>query len=108
MLIRQIRLARAIAVYIRDSPHWTLLPTGTNPDEDIFIIVLFRAKEGKLNQDLVRRVNEGRKVYVSGTVWEGEPAARFAVSSWMVDPEREVRTVSEVLEGVVAAASADR
>jgi hypothetical protein len=38
---------------------------------------------------------------VSGTAWEGQPAVRIAVSTWMVEVERDVRVVREVLEGAL-------
>jgi glutamate/tyrosine decarboxylase-like PLP-dependent enzyme len=97
MVIRQIHLARAIAAYIQTSAHWELLPSGVGMDE-IFIIVLFRAKGTEQRASIVKRINASRKVYVSGTQWEGQPAARFAVASWMVDPEREIETVKEVMD----------
>jgi hypothetical protein len=38
---------------------------------------------------------------VSGTAWEGKPAVRIAVSTWMVEEERDLRVVREVLEGAL-------
>lgn len=65
------------------------------------MIVLFRAKEERLNAELVVRINASRRIYVSGTKWEGRAAARFAVASWRVDVERDFGVVREVLDGVV-------
>ena len=85
MLERQIRLARSIAGLILDSDDFELLPTPVNGDvsrdarlRQIYIIVLFRAKDDALNNELVQRINATRRLYVSGTQWDGKPAARFA------------------------------
>lgn len=98
MLEQQIALARRIAEYLRDSPAYDLLPCNTV--SDVFVIVLFRAKDEKLNKDLVKKINGSRKVYVSGTMWDGRPAARFAVANWAAVVERELGTVKEVLDAV--------
>jgi glutamate/tyrosine decarboxylase-like PLP-dependent enzyme len=100
MMERQIQLARLIAQYIHDSPSYELLPEG-NALENVYIIVLFRAKDPKLNEELVHCINSMRKIYVSGTQWEGKPAARFAVASWQVRPQREIETIKGVLDEVV-------
>jgi hypothetical protein len=100
MMERQIELARGIASYISESDSYELLPADNSIDK-IYIIVLFRAKEAALNSELVQRINATRKIYVSGTQWEGKPAARFAVASWQVQPQRELLTVKKVLEDVV-------
>ncbi len=99
MMDRQVKLARAIASYIESSPDYELLPKD-NPIENVYIIALFRATDPKLNEDLVQRINATRTTYVSGTQWDGRPAARFAVASWQVQVERELATVKEVLESV--------
>ncbi|KAL1622205.1 hypothetical protein SLS56_008877 [Neofusicoccum ribis] len=104
MLERQIRLSRAIAGLILDHPAYELLAQSSASRkeilDDIYIIVLFRAKDEQLNRELVRRINATSKVYVSGTSWEGVPACRFAVSNWQVDIERDLKVVSEVLDTV--------
>jgi hypothetical protein len=48
----------------------------------------------------VKRMNSTRKLYVSGTQWEGKAAARFAVANWQVDVDRDLAVVKEVLEEV--------
>jgi len=84
MLCRQIRLARQIASYFLEHDAYELLPAGHGSTaerlEDVFIIVLFRAKDDAVNMELVKRINETRKFYCSGTSWNGKPATRFAVS----------------------------
>lgn len=100
MLERQIRLARAIASFIRGSPDLELLPEGIREDE-IYVIVLFRAKDAKLNAELVARINATRKIYVSGTQWASQPAARFAIANWMVKVERDINLIKDVLQEVV-------
>ncbi|KAK4553426.1 hypothetical protein LTR86_009483 [Recurvomyces mirabilis] len=104
MLQRQIRLARGIAKWIMESSQYELLPpamTGTSQSDilkSIYIVVLFRAQDGALNEDLVQRINSSRRMYVSGTQWGGQPAARFAIATWLVDPERDLPVVITELE----------
>lgn len=62
--------------------------------------MLFRAKEEELNGQLVGRINATRKIYVSGTRWEGRAAVRIAISTWKVDVERDLALVREVLAEV--------
>lgn len=108
ILSRQIDLARAIAHFILHEPRLQLLPTRRDSDTDedllgrIYIVVLFRATDDQLNRDLVRRVNATRRIYVSGTAWEGKPAARFAVANWQVDVERDLARVRDVLGEAVS------
>jgi hypothetical protein len=45
------------------------------------------AKEEELNQVLVKKINGTRKMYVSGTKWEGRSAVRVAVSTVSKFPE---------------------
>lgn len=104
MLERQVKLARGIAYFILRHPGYDLLPT-TEADEEkrleyIYIIVLFRAKDDRLNKDLVKHINATKKIYVSGTAWNGAPACRFAVSNWQVDADRDLPLVTDVLEKV--------
>lgn len=101
MIHRQVQLARAIARFIKSSQHFELLPAGMREDE-VYIIVLFRARDENLNSELVQRINSTRRIYVSGTQWESQPAARFAIASWMVDVDRDIKVIEEVLQGVVA------
>jgi glutamate/tyrosine decarboxylase-like PLP-dependent enzyme len=109
MLQRQIALARGIAQHILRSDEYELLPQLREGDsseterlQDIYIIVLFRARDEQLNSTLVQRINAGRKVYVSGTSWDGQPAVRFAIANWQVDVEGDLRVVVDVLGEVVA------
>lgn len=104
MLQRQIRFARAVARYVHDHPHLEILPKSLRSKDmsyEIYIVVLFRAKAKKLNDELLKRINETSQIYVSGTVWEGEPACRIAVSNWQVDVERDFKIVKGVLESVL-------
>nr|POE48827.1 l-2,4-diaminobutyrate decarboxylase [Quercus suber] len=110
MLTRQITLAREIARYILHSPAYELLPESPLPSaadrlRSIYIIVLFRARDPNLNAALVPRINASRRIYVSGTRWAGQPAARFAVSNWQADRARDLQRVREVLEDVAVTAS---
>lgn len=105
MLERQIRLARAVAAYIHEHPAYELLPESLDCrdriDQDIFIVVLFKAKDASLNMDLVRRINSSAKMYVSGTKWHGQPASRIAVANWQVDPTRDLELVKMILEAIL-------
>lgn len=107
MLERQIKLARRIADFIAQSDAFELLPSrgglgceGGSPYSAIFIIVLFRARNEALNEMLVQRINASRRIYVSGTQWEGKSAARFAVANWMADVERDLPLIQQVLKAV--------
>lgn len=106
ILERQIKLARAITAHVQDHPAYELLPLAEESSslEDrlaqIYVIVIFRARDEALNGELVKRMNSTRKLYVSGTQFGGKPAARFAVANWQVDVDRDLAIVKEVLEEV--------
>ena len=109
MLVRQVRLARRVAGFVFDHDGYELLPgagEGAGERREVavartFMIVLFRARDERVNAELVKRVNATGRIYVSGTMWEGRPAARIAVSNWRVDVERDVRVVQGVLSAVL-------
>lgn len=105
VLERQVALSRGIAEYIFESDSFELLPRFKGPVEEalnsVYIIVLFRARDEELNKELVTRIKASRKIYVSGTSWEGKPACRFAVSNWMVDMDRDLPLIKQVLQDVV-------
>lgn len=115
MFARQVRLARSIAKFIQCSEGYDLLAQGLKPEirkevatssfnatfENTHVIVIFRAKDETTNAELVKRINATRKVYVSGTQWEGKPACRFAISTWKVDVERDLTLIKEVLESIL-------
>lgn len=100
MLRRQIQLARKVATYLLNHPAFELLPKNSDPISDVFIIVLFRAKDPLLNNILVKKINASNRIYVSGTEWDGVPATRMAVSNWRADPDRDSEVIIAVLEGV--------
>jgi glutamate/tyrosine decarboxylase-like PLP-dependent enzyme len=106
MLERQIGLARGIAEFLLSSDDFDVLPEIEGGKENVisntFIIVLFRAKEEGLNQVLVERIKATRRIYVSGTAWEGKPACRFAVSNWRADVNKDLPVIKQVLEQVVS------
>jgi glutamate/tyrosine decarboxylase-like PLP-dependent enzyme len=111
---RQVRLARGISEYLEASEHYELLPgqgsishDKQNPalarsekrnSDKTHIIVIFRAQDEKVNEELVKRINSTRKMYVSGTKWDGKPACRIAISTWRVEVDRDMKLVQEVLE----------
>lgn len=105
MLHRQIRLARRTAAYLLAHPAFELLPESISQlsdiQRDVFIIVLFRAKEGGLNDSLVRRINQTSKIHISGTMWQGRPASRMAVSNWQANPDLDLRLIQSVMEDVL-------
>ncbi|KAG4419415.1 hypothetical protein IFR04_007466 [Cadophora malorum] len=100
MFARQVRLARGVSRFLSESEDFELLATQPNQSgefDNVHIIVIFRAKNESVNAELVKKINDTRKMYVSGTKWEGKPACRIAVSTWRVDVGRDVRLVEEVL-----------
>ncbi|KIM99360.1 hypothetical protein OIDMADRAFT_126850 [Oidiodendron maius Zn] len=110
MFARQVRLARRISQFLHNSPSYTLLvreqtPTTLLQFSHTHIIVLFSAKDDSINSDLVGRINATRKMYVSGTKWDGRPACRIAISTWKVNVERDLKLVTEVLQQVLKASA---
>jgi glutamate/tyrosine decarboxylase-like PLP-dependent enzyme len=103
MLTRQIGLARRVTEYLLKHPKFEVLPAGKDILSKTFMVVLFRARDDELNRNLVQKVNATGRVYLTGTVWKGAPAARMAVSNWQVDVERDARLVQDVLDQVVTA-----
>lgn len=106
MLQRQITLARRIASYLFEHEYFDLLPRSPERcwleiEQDIFIIVLFRAKDDTFNKSLVSRINSTSRIYVSGTTWLDNPATRIAVANWQADPERDFKIVQSVIEDIV-------
>lgn len=105
MLERQITLARRIASYLFDHELFELLPgrlkNWHETEQDIFIIVLFRAKDDAFNNSLVSRINLTSRIYVSGTMWLERPATRIAIANWQANPERDIKVIQSVIEDVV-------
>lgn len=104
MLSNMIDLCRRIAVFLRESPHYELLPDENAPLEGIFMILLFRAKDTTVNDSLVEKINQTREMYVSGTSWKGNKAVRIAVSNWKVDVDKDFL----VVKGILTAAAEGR
>jgi glutamate/tyrosine decarboxylase-like PLP-dependent enzyme len=105
MLMRQVRLARRLAAFLFDHQGYELLPAEGKKADAVsrtFIVALFRAKDEAVNKELVTNINSTGKIYVSGTQWEGKPAARIAVSNWRVDVERDIEIAQEVLTAVLS------
>ncbi|GAP85829.2 putative pyridoxal-dependent decarboxylase [Rosellinia necatrix] len=104
MMENMVLTARAVARAIRSCDGYVLLPDeGPEPlniEDDVHIVVLFRAQDDALNEVLVQRINEGNKWYVSGSSWGGKPAVRVAVSSWRADREDAFNTVRESLMAI--------
>nr|CEG03177.1 unnamed protein product [Fusarium acuminatum CS5907] len=93
-------LSRQLAAFLRDSEHYDLLPEDGAGLDEVFMIVLFRAKDPELNDQLVQKINETRQMYVSGTSWKGEKAVRVAISNWMVDVANDFKVVTSILTHV--------
>ncbi|KAK8920796.1 L-2,4-diaminobutyrate decarboxylase [Metarhizium anisopliae] len=100
LLSNMIALCRKLAAYLRESPHYELLPDESAPLDGIFMILLFRAKSKHVNDVLVDRINRTREMYVSGTKWKGETAVRIAVSNWKVHVDRDFAVVTQILDAV--------
>ncbi|KAK7436655.1 pyridoxal-dependent decarboxylase [Colletotrichum acutatum] len=104
ILGRMVLLARKLAVWIRASEAYELLPEGEwDIEEATHMVVLFRARDEGLNEELVGRINGTREVYVSGTSWKEKKAVRVAVGSWRVDVERDFEVVTRVLGDIAKA-----
>jgi glutamate/tyrosine decarboxylase-like PLP-dependent enzyme len=106
MFARQVRLARGISEFLKSSNEYELLPSNAisvaeeDRFEDTHIVIIFRAKNERKNAELVKDINAIRKMYVSGTKWEGKPACRIAVSTWKVEVERDIQLATDVLKEV--------
>lgn len=99
---RQVRLARGISKFLQESEEYELLPNGEKEGfHGVHIIVIFRARDEKINEELVGRINGTRKMYVSGTKWDGKSASRIAISTWKVDVERDLKLISGILHELV-------
>jgi glutamate/tyrosine decarboxylase-like PLP-dependent enzyme len=107
MMERMVITARAVARAIQSCENYELLPdAGPGPfsiEDDVHIVVLFRAKDDTLNKVLVQRINEGNKWYVSGSSWGGKPAVRVAISSWRADHNDASNIVKESLSVIAQA-----
>lgn len=110
MVARMVRLARRVADAIRGdgalSEHYALLPDEDEDDgskkdlDDVNIIVLFRARDDALNENLAARIRATGEWYVSGTKWRGQTACRVAVASWKADVEGDVEIVRRSLAAI--------
>ena len=104
MLRRQIALARRIVGWLWQHAGYEVLPREDTIEKAVrktFMIVLFRAKDEATNAALVKKINATGRMYISGTRWEDQPAARIAISNWRVDVERDRVLIEEVLDGVL-------
>jgi len=106
MIERQVTLARMIADFLHASSDYAVYEPSPNMSREdllssVFVIVLFRAVDTGINERLVSSIKETRKIYCSGTSWQGIPAARFAISNWKCDPAHDFAVIKEVLEEVV-------
>lgn len=103
MLESQIRLARKIAGWLFDHPKYITLPQSNDRDElllNTYMVVLFAAQDDEVNQEFAARINDTRKMFVSGTTWQGRPACRIAIANYLAD-EGDFNFVAETLESVV-------
>ncbi|KAL2891786.1 L-2,4-diaminobutyrate decarboxylase [Ceratocystis lukuohia] len=95
MVKKMVAMTRALAREISRLPKYEMLPmlkrtqTDAETSEDdgllsfshISFILMVRLRNREKNKTLVCRINESREVFVSGSVWNGVPVARIAVSS---------------------------
>lgn len=107
-MTRLILHARGIARYIQRHPAYELLPVEKEDEDEettirkVFMVVLFRAKEEKVNKSLKESINATGKIYVSGTMWDGREAVRVAVGNWRVEEgEQGWAAVRDVLEEIL-------
>ncbi|KAH6899922.1 pyridoxal phosphate-dependent transferase [Thelonectria olida] len=100
LLANMIELSRKVAAFLQGSMYYELLPDQGSDLDEIFMIVLFRAVRPELNDKLVNSINKTRQMYVSETKWKGQKAVRMAVSTWMVDVERDYKIVKDILTNV--------
>ncbi|KEF63492.1 uncharacterized protein A1O9_01470 [Exophiala aquamarina CBS 119918] len=103
MLKKQVGLARRVTQWLLNDNRFEVLPRGSSETETLaktFMVVLFRMRDENQSKDFVKRINATGKIFVSGTVWDGRPAARIAVSNWRVDIDRDARLIQEVLDQV--------
>jgi glutamate/tyrosine decarboxylase-like PLP-dependent enzyme len=63
--------------------------------------VLFRFDSDERTDDVLRRVQEGGAVWMSGTTWDGRKAIRVSVSNWQTG-EEEIRLAVEAFETAYA------
>ncbi|KIX05979.1 uncharacterized protein Z518_03953 [Rhinocladiella mackenziei CBS 650.93] len=108
MLRRQVRLARRVSKWLLKDDRFEVLPGGADTDEVLaktFIVVLFRVRDEEVSKDFVKNVNATGRIYISGTVWDGKPAARIAVSNWQVDVERDGGLIEDVLNQITGGRS---
>ncbi|KAI5838393.1 pyridoxal phosphate-dependent transferase [Morchella snyderi] len=111
LIIRLVTHARGIARFIYRHAAYELLPAGARDEEEavarVSVVVLFRAREERLNKQLKERINGDGRMYVSGTMWEGREAVRCAVGNWRIFTV-DWRLVEEVLEGVAKSAEEEK
>ncbi|KIW73527.1 hypothetical protein PV04_01640 [Phialophora macrospora] len=117
MLKRQISLARRVTRWLIRDRRFEVLPgerAGESEDETVartYMVVLFRVRgesdgqgqgrDHNVTRELVQRVNQTGKIYITGTVWEGRSAARIAVSNWQTNVDRDGALIEDVLNEVV-------
>lgn len=94
-----IEHTREIANYINNSPHYTLLPVGINLNE-LSTVVLVKAVDSELNDQLKNKINETRQMYASWSKWEGDSAVRIAVCNWQLKPGDSAHPIA-ILESLV-------
>ncbi|KAI1359624.1 pyridoxal phosphate-dependent transferase [Xylaria arbuscula] len=110
MMEKMVLAARAVARAIRScGEDYVLLPetafssSTSGGDENIHMVVLFRARDDALNSVLVQKINEGNEWYVGGSSWDGKPAVRVAVSTWRAEAEDAYAVVRKSLVAIAKA-----
>lgn len=98
MLKKQVELARGVARFIQQHPKFELLPPSEAVEKQLantFMIVCFRHKDDLSNKKLAQEIKNTKKIYASGTTWDGQPAVRLAVcDSCRHLNRRSVRTIA--------------
>jgi glutamate/tyrosine decarboxylase-like PLP-dependent enzyme len=93
-----IGFARNLTAWLSNSRHYTPLAVT---EHTACTVVLFRANDQAVNATLKDQINSTRRVYVSPTLWNGEPAIRVAPCNWNTQASDYKQVVGE-LERIVS------
>ncbi|KAL5594384.1 hypothetical protein BROUX41_001319 [Berkeleyomyces rouxiae] len=106
MVGQMVSVTRELAREIALLPEYELLPraraeAGGNKEHHVSFILMISLRDRDKNKTLVDRINASREMFVSGSMWDGVPVARIAVSSHRTTME-DVAGVVELLKKVAA------
>jgi glutamate/tyrosine decarboxylase-like PLP-dependent enzyme len=84
--------------------HWVDQHTDLELLEPVYLhTVLFRVSAERWmkpggNDKFIDAIKKTQQMYVSKTVWNGQPAIRAAVSNWRTDIDRDLPIVTKALD----------